>query len=91
MLSFVQRLAHQAEFAVFKITKSAVDETSGEAGGAAGEITFVDEQNGQPTHSSVARDAGTVDAGADYYQVKRFVEHVVVCRSVYFGLTTRTI
>jgi hypothetical protein len=62
---------------MFKITKSTVDETGGEAGGAPADIPLVQQQHGQPTHGSVASDAGAVDAGANYDQIKICIVHLL--------------
>ena len=63
--AFAQRLAHQAEFAVFEIAQAAMNELRRRRRGAGGEIVLLDQNDAEAAAGGVARDAGAVDAAAD--------------------------
>ncbi len=68
-LALAQRLAHQAELAVFEIAQAAMDELARGRGGGAGEIALLAQNDAEPAPRGVARDPGTVDAAADHQQI----------------------
>ena len=70
-LALGQRLAHEAERAVFEVTQPAVDELARRRRGSAGEIIFLDEQDLEPPPRRIARDPRAVDAAADDEEVVR--------------------
>ena len=71
-MTLAQRLANQANLAMFQVSKPAVNETGGPAGGAAPHVSFIQKQHAQTAHGRIARDARAIDAGADDNHVAGF-------------------
>ena len=70
-LALGERLGNQAEFVVFEITQTAVDQLAAPLAGGGREIVLLNQHDRQTAPGSVARDAATVDAAADDQQVNR--------------------
>ncbi len=62
--------AYQIEFAVLEVAQAAVNDSSGPAGHARGEIVLFDEQSALSGAGTLARDGYSVDAAADDHHVK---------------------
>ena len=57
--------ADETDAALGEVAKAAVEQAGGSAGGAEGEVGFVEKRDAQAAHGGVARDAGADDAAAD--------------------------
>ena len=68
-LALGQRLAHQAELAVFEIAQAAVDQLGRGRGCAAGKIVRLEQQDLGPAPGSVTRNARAVDPAANHREV----------------------
>ena len=77
--SEVRAVTHQPKLTMFEVTQSPMNQSGGPARGSAADIAFVQQDNFQPSHGSIARDAGAVDAGADNDQVECFGTDVAHC------------
>src|SRR6516165_3072363 len=60
-LALAQRLAHQAQFAVFEIAQATMNELARGRGGRAGEIVLLAEQHREAATGRIASDADAVD------------------------------
>src|SRR5579871_960900 len=74
---FLERLAHQAEFQLAQVSKTAMDQLGIVRAGRACEVVLFDQRNLQPAHAGVARHARTRHAATDDEQVKFFVGKTV--------------
>jgi hypothetical protein len=81
--AFAQRLAHQAELALFQVAQAAVDQFAAGTGGVRGQVVLFAQHHAQATATGVTGDAGAIDAATDHQQVD--VVHRVsasrVCRA----------
>ncbi len=68
-LALAQRLAHQAELAVFEIAQAAMDELARGRGRGAGEIALLAQRHAEPAPRGVARDPRAVDAAPHHQQI----------------------
>jgi hypothetical protein len=68
-LALDQRLAHQAEFVIFEIAQSAVDQLGAGRGGSARQVVLLDQQDAEAAADGIACDTGTVDATADDQEI----------------------
>jgi hypothetical protein len=68
-LALDQRLAHQAEFAIFQIAQPAVDQLGARGRGMAGQVFLLHQQHGEATSGRVAGDSGAIDAAAHHEKV----------------------
>ncbi len=76
-LALDQRFAHQAEFVMFEIAKTAVDQLGAGGRGVLGEIILLAEDHLEAAACGVARNAGAVDAASDHQQI----DDVVIAQS----------
>ena len=64
-----QCLAHQAEFIVFQIAQSTVDQFAARRRGGAGQIRLFAQGHGQATSARVGGNAGTIDPATHDEQI----------------------
>ena len=69
-LAFVCGLAHQRHVALLEIADAAVNQLRAAAARAGGEVVALDERDGEPAESRIARDTGAGDPAADDEQVE---------------------
>ena len=72
-LAFAQRLTHQADLSMFQVAQSAMNDSCGPAGGAGGKIVLLNQQRALAPLRTLARNGNTVDAAANYQNVKVLV------------------
>jgi len=63
--TFAQRLADEADFSMLKITKSAMDDAGGAAGGSGREVVLFDQQDALAVAGTLPRDGRSVDTAAN--------------------------
>ncbi len=74
-LTFLQRLADQAELEILQIAQAAVEQLGRGRGGALRQIALFGQGDGQAAPRGVARDAAAVDAAADDEKIADRVGH----------------
>ena len=69
-LALTQALGYQAEFVVFEVAQTPMNQLAAPLRRGPGEIAHFSQAHGEAAPRCVARDARAVDAAADYKKVK---------------------
>ncbi len=72
-LAFAQGFTHQAELSIFQVAQSAMDYSCGAAGSAGRKIVLLNQYRTFAPLRALTRNGNTVNAAADYQNVKILV------------------
>src|SRR5512143_1569358 len=64
-LALAQRFPHQRQLAMLQVAQTAVNDSSGSAGGAGSEVALLDQERTAAAGGALARDRHAVDSAAD--------------------------
>ncbi len=88
-LAFAKRFADEADLAILEVTKAAVDDAGGTAGGTGSEVVLLEQENATACAGTLPRDRNSIDSAADHNNFETVGQRWTRCSDRHLRLDAR--